>query len=792
MKYLFFLLSFLPALIAQSGQAEFGRIIGTVTSKESSFGLENVQVYIPARNIGAVTRSDGSFVLKKLQPGYYKLKIRMLGFETVTLDSVLVRAGEVVVLRPQLVLKVYEVHEIQVTASRHEALQQSIPQLVSVVNRLKIRQRNSAQTPEILREEMGVFIQKTSNGGGSPIIRGLKANKILLLIDGIRMNNATYRGGNLQYLNTIDPGSIERMEVVHGPSSALYGSDALGGTINTITAEPGFSRSGKPAWSGRLETGFSSAEGNHRFTLQTAVHAKKWGLSLQSARYGYGNITRGGNGGDELMRRLSLTPESGRNLAKKQRPNAYDARYSQFKFTFQPHYKHKFTLFYQLARQGKVPRYDVFERQAYQAYFYEPQNRDLAYLKYENALHGPLADLMILTLSIHRQKEGRVKQKTSSVKMTVDRFSTTTRAWQLQFNKIFRKKHFILYGAEAYYDRLSANSYSRIIADGVGEITSRAPLYPDNSRHDSFGVYAQSEWHLTPPWMLTSGLRYSAFLLDAPFSKKPPLHLGLVKRRTFALTASVSSRYEFNEKISFVSNIAQGFRAPNLDDVSKFGPGKGDSFYDVPNPKIQSETGISLDGGLKFAYENARLNLVFYYTRLNDILIRRPAEFNALPYIIDENDTLAVFHKANAGKAVVSGFEIGGEALLKWGIIARANLSYAYGFNQTANEPLTAIPPLNGLFSLRRTSPHFWLELSSRFALEQNRLSSEDLLDLRIPVGGTPGWFTLNARSGWAINDNIDLQLALMNMLDWNYREHLSGLNAPGRSIVMSGKIELF
>ncbi|KAA3615981.1 MAG: TonB-dependent receptor [Calditrichaeota bacterium] len=792
MKSLFIFLLCNLSVHSQSLNSLSGSIAGTVIEEESNQPVENVQIFIPFKNRGSVSRADGRFMLPNLPPGFYDVSVRMLGYETITYDSIHVQAGKIVELHPKLILKVYEVHEIQVTASRHEALEQSIPQLVSVVNQLKIRERNILQAPEILREEMGVFVQKTSNGGGSPIIRGLKANKILLLVDGIRMNNATYRGGNLQSLNTIDPGSIERMEVVHGPSSALYGSDALGGTINTITATPAFSQTGKLRYSGSFNMGISSADESNRINLQSSVSSKNWGLNLSSGWYGHGDVRRGTRGGDELMQRLESSPESGRILEKVQSPNSYNSQFSQIKLSFQPHYKHRFTIFYQLARQSKVPRYDVFERKAYSTYFYDPQDRDLAYLKYENHFKGPFADIMILTLSSHTQKEGHIRQKTGSLKTTVDRFSTTTRTWQLQFNKVFRKKHFLLYGAEFYNDKISASSSYRILDQNSITRGSTAPLYPDNSRYNSLGVYIQSEWNISNLWMLTSGFRYSVFDLEAPFGYEPPLQLGLVKRKTSALTGSISSRYQISESVSFISNIAQGFRAPNLDDVSKFGPGKGGTFYDIPNPQIASEKGISFDGGLKFTFENAKANIVFYHTKLYDVLSRESTFFNGLPYIIDETDTLAVYHKANVGKAFISGFEMSGEALLKWGILARANLSYAYGKNLSADEPFSAVPPLNGLASLRWNHPRFWVEMNSRFAMEQNRLSAEDMLDLRIPAGGTPGWFNLNFRSALNVGEKTKLQLAFMNVLDWNYREHLSGLNAPGRSVVLSGEIQLF
>ncbi|KAA3656918.1 MAG: TonB-dependent receptor, partial [Calditrichaeota bacterium] len=302
--------------ISEEIQDDPGTIIGIVREKESRRPVENVQVYIPSLKTGAVSQADGRFALNEVPAGVYTLKIRMLGYERITIDSLVVKAGAKVEIAPELVLKVYEVHEIQVTASRHEALAQSIPQLVSVVSRQKIRDRAISQTPEVLREEMGVVVQKTSNSGGSPIIRGLRANKILLLVDGIRMNNATYRGGNLHYLNTLNPGAIERMEVVHGPSSVLYGSDALGGTINTLTITPPFSVDDKLEFDGAAGTGFSSADETKYLNLHATASGRKWSLFTGFSLYSSGDVRRGSSWGDEMMQRLRSSPEAGRNLAK--------------------------------------------------------------------------------------------------------------------------------------------------------------------------------------------------------------------------------------------------------------------------------------------------------------------------------------------------------------------------------------------------------------------------------------------------------------------------------------------
>ncbi|RMD94854.1 MAG: TonB-dependent receptor [Calditrichaeota bacterium] len=188
--------------------------------------------------------------------------------------------------------------------------------------------------------------------------------------------------------------------------------------------------------------------------------------------------------------------------------------------------------------------------------------------------------------------------------------------------------------------------------------------------------------------------------------------------------------------------------------------------------------------------QRGQFEAMVFYNWVRDLLVRRPALFNGLPYVIEEGDTLRVFRKENAGKAYTTGFAIDTEWLMGPGVAFFANLSATYGQDQFYGEPLSGIPPLNGIVGARWQRNRFWFEANMRFASAQTRLSSEDQADLRIPEGGTPGWSTLNLRAGWNATENFSLRLGLLNLLDTNYREHLSGFNAPGRNLYLGGEVK--
>ena len=280
------------------------------------------------------------------------------------------------------------------------------------------------------------------------------------------------------------------------------------------------------------------------------------------------------------------------------------------------------------------------------------------------------------------------------------------------------------------------------------------------------------------------GARYSAFRLCAPFTDPA---LGTVIQTPSAFTASVGSSLQLRKGLRLVTNIAQGFRAPNLDDTAKLGRGKGSNVFDVPNPHLQPEKTLSFDAGFKISHDRVRANVMAYYTRITALLLRRPATQNDLPYFVEGTDTLSIFRKENAGRAYTTGVEMDVEFLLASHWECFGNFSFTYGENETDDEPISGTPPAHGMVGLRWRAREFWSELHLRFAAAQERLSEEDQRDLRIPEGGTPGWTTITLRMAGKLTNNLRLKASLQNLLNRNYREHGSGFNAAGRNLIVGG-----
>jgi TonB-dependent heme/hemoglobin receptor len=779
------LFGFPPSQLHSQPNFSSAKIIGHVVDAKNEQSLAHVEVYIKSIQRGDVTDEEGRFQIDNLPAGTYEIIFKRQGYKTLHQKSIVLPANATVELNVEMAMTTIALDEVLVTAHRSVASEAEISQLVSVVTAKEIREKNIQQTPEVLKEEAGVFVQKTNHGGGSPIIRGLKANKLLLLVDGIRMNNATYRGGNLQYLNTVDSHSLERLEVVHGPMSALYGSDALGGAVNVITKKPLLHDGNGYSFGGSISGLVSTADRSHVSHVSSRVSNSAGGILLDASYSAFGNITRGTKGGATLMQRLANDSRTARRLDKAQSPNEYDSIDLAAKALFEFSAAQQLTAAYQLNRQKSVPRYDVIEAQTDSIWKYAPQERDLAYLSYQNSRSNSLFNLATLTVSWHRQFERRVRQGFGSVKENRDQFETNTLGLQIQFNKAIAHKHCLVYGTELYHDKVSSESSQRNTLTGV--ISPRNTIYPDGSTFTNFGFFAQSELFLFPKWTLTLGARFSAFKLRAPFEDGTTggTSFGVIEQSPTALTGSLGSKVALSEGVNFVANIAQGFRAPNLDDATKLGPGKGGNFFDVPNPNAKPEQTLSVDAGFKFSRDRTKASVAGYCNHITDLLLRRPATYNGSPFVIEDTDTLLVFRHENAGMAYTTGFEMAAEFLLTSQLVLLGNLSYTYGQDRSNREPLTGIPPLHGLLGMRWNTPKYWAEINARFAGAQERLSSEDKQDLRIPEGGTPGWYTINLRSGMTVSENFSARFSIGNLFDRNYREHGSGFNAPGRSFVV-------
>ena len=638
--------------------------------------------------------------------------------------------------------------QVSITKNNLSGFSQSAS--ISYLSENQIRENVSRSMAESMTTTAGVWMQKTNHGGGSPFVRGLTGNYTLLLIDGIRLNNSTFRYGPNQYFNTISPFSVNSVEVLRGGGSILYGSDAIGGTINVNTKNPYVNQDKKLY--GSLGGQFMSHGMEYTGNFELAGSFEKFAFITNGSIREFGDIHAGGGLGYE-------------------RPSGYGEKDFLFKGLWKITDGSKLTLNYQWLRQNDVPRYDQVAQRNYEYYNFTLQQRQLAYLRYDKEwLNSPFKNFQ-LTASFQQSNEERDTKKNDSGINKNERDDVSTFGLTTQLDAVLFKKIEMISGIDFYYDWIYSSRIEENTQTGEEVIYSRG-LYPNGSSALTTAFYNTYLYEIRH-WTLQMGWRYNFTSNKAEDELFNDLNLA-----TSSLVWNAGINYHLS-KSRVYATVNTAFRAPNISDISSLGD--FDYGVEVPTTNLKPETSTNFEIGYKIATKALSLNLACYYTRIQDLIDRIPSSYNG--------DTLyngsRVYTKANVGEAFVTGLELELQTKLSTNFSLRGSMTYTYGQNVTKNEPFRRIPPLFGDLSLRYGRNKYFIILQALAANKQDRLSSGDIDDHRIPDGGTPGWFITNIKTGvdWK---KISLKLALNNIFNEAYRYHGSGVDGLGRHLAAS------
>ena len=711
--------------------------------------LSGVVIIITPARPTAVTGKDGFFIIPSLPAGRYTLQFQRSGFVSreIFVDLKPGESAEVEVLLEPTLLTLHE--EITVTAERDPRASFDSPAAINALTSRDFQERWPRTAPEMLPEAPGVWLQKTNHGGGSPFLRGLTGNQILTLVDGIRLNNSTFRYGPNQYINTIDAYSIDRIEILRGCGSTLYGSDAVGGVLNFLSPSPGLAAKGteiSAAGRAKLVSGGMETTGRLDFRLRTPALGLIGGISARS----FGDLRAGG----------SLGLES---------PSGYEERAADFKGLLKLGDNFMLTAAWQSVLQPEVPAYDQVAQRGYSRFVFRPQERRLFYFRMNSFSANPLWREVEATVSWQESAEGREKQKEGSDWLNKERDRVRTLGFQLQVRSVPRTSWSMTTGFELYSD--DVRSAAEDLDSLTGTSFKKRGLYPDGARAFNLAVSHAQSIDIRR-FGLRSGIRYNLVgirIRDDLF--------GDTEISPAALAGHVSLLYRLSGRLHAVLNASRSFRAPNINDLASFGA--FDYGIEVPAPDLRPEYGTTLEAGVKSRGGRWASAFYFYHTRLHDLIVRVESTYMGSPYYDGER----VYRKANSQRAFVQGFEaeVQGEIGSRWRAVM--NLTYTFGHNEDADEPLRRIPPLNGRGRLEfRPHPDFFVEAELIFAAEQNRLSSGDIADHRIPPGGTPGWKVFNILVHWR-RGRLHWTAGLQNLFNEAYRTHGSGIDGMGRCL---------
>ena len=675
---------------------------------------------------------------------------------------------------------VAELPEVVVTAMRAETPIAEVPGAIHVVDRDSMQASAPRTTPDALRGLPSVMVQKTGYGQGSPYLRGFTGFRTLMMVDGIRLNNSAFRDGPNQYWNTVDPWSVARYETVMGPASVLYGSDAVGGAVNALTLAP-------PEWAGEptYERTLAARVATADESLQTraGVRARVTERLGLAAGFTWKKFNDVRDGEDVGRQRHTGYDESDFDLRADYALNERATLTLAHQQVAQDDAWRTHSTFYGIDWEGLKAGDD--QMRAYD------QDRALTYARLAAADLDGIVSACNLTLSRQAQEEDLHRLRGDGRRDETG-FDVVTWGAALELQSESDFGHWT-YGADYYRDEV--DSYGRHYkADGKLNKTDPQGPVADDAAYDLVGAYLQDTVPLFGGALeLTPGVRYTYAQLDADRVLDPVS--GETTARADDWDTVVGSLRALAplgaaRRHAVYAGVSQGFRAPNLSDLTRLDAARSTEI-ETPVDDLDPERFVSAEAGARYDDGRRSAEIAGYYTWIKDLIVRTPTG-----EVVDE---LQEVTKKNAGEGYVAGVELtlGWQVTEDWHVRLMGSWMDGEADAYPTSDPVAArdyvsrLMPLTGQAAVRwqPAGEAYWLEAVVDAAEKADRLSADDERDTqRIPPGGTPGYAVLTLRGGTTVLEGLDLTLALENVADEDYRIHGSGVNEPGRNLVLQAE----
>ena len=706
--------------------------------------------------------------------------------------------------------------EVVISANKFSTQKRNITQKIDIITAKTIASTNAQNTGDLLINSGNVFVQKSQQGGSSPVIRGFEASRVLLVIDGIRMNNAIYRAGHLQNVITVDQNMLERVEVLYGPASTLYGSDALGGVIHLRTKQPLLSTTAKLRADGSLFGRFSSANNEKTVHFNISLGGKKFAW-LQSYTYSYFGDMKMGNDYHEKYpgfgSRDSFININGgvdnivlNNDNRIQRYSGYKQWDVAQKFFFKQNDKISHRLNFQFSNSTDVPRYDRLQDKRnfggnigttlrYAEWFYGPQTRWLG--SYEvNVVSAGFFEQYRLNVNYQNIEESRQQREYRRY----DRFDSRVEKLDIWGFVIDARKKWnandITIGLDGQLNDLtSVGTRTNLATGAVSKLDSRYPNGENNVNY--FGIYAQHQLKMkNEKLILNDGIRLQAVNLNSTIADNSFFNLPVtsIGQNTFAITGNLGLVYLPGKDFRLTVGLSSGFRNPNIDDLARvFESSTALERVIIPNPDIDPEYTYNLDLGLSQTIaERLKFEITGFYTLFRNAIGLAPYKLNGEDSILYNGVSSAVYANRNVKEAYTYGFNSNITVDFTEQLSFFGTVTYTYGRFKNPNGtkmPQDHIPPVFGKSSLKYSHSRFETEGYVLFngwkKIKDYNLDGEDNQQYATP-DGMPSWFTLNWRSSFQISKMAQIQFAIENIFDRNYRYFASGFSAPGRNYVLA------
>jgi len=704
-----------------------------------------------------------------------------------------------------------QLEEVVVSVSKFGQQKRDIPQHIVSVTSADVLFNNPQTAADLLESSGQVYVQKSQLGGGSPLIRGFSTNRLLITVDGVRFNTAIYRSGNVQNVISIDPFAVERTEVILGPGSVVYGSDAVGGVMNFYTKNPKFSLEDGMAISGNVTGRYATANSEKTGHIDLNIGLKEWAFLTSVTYSDFDDLKMGKHGPDEYLRTEYANRINGEDVVisnpdpRVQVPTGYDQINTMQKIRFMPDTNWDFELGLFYTTTSDYSRYDRLYLKDDEGnlesaeWYYGPQEWMSGNLQISNKADTFLYDENIITLSYQQFKESRNDRDFGEEILfeTDEKVNAYTGGWD--FTKKFNKAT-LFYGLEYVFNKV--NSEGKQTNINTGNSVADLSRYPDGATWQSMAAYSSLQYKLSDDLSFQGGLRYNHVLVDAsfvgPFYDFPFTEANI---NTGALTGSAGFAWQASEILGWKLNFGTAFRAPNVDDVGKIFDSEPGSVV-VPNPDLEAEYAYNYELGANLNFDDVvKLELAGYITQLKDALVRRDFELDGQTEIIYQGELSKVQAIQNAAKAEVYGFEAGLEVNFckELQLTSQYNITDGFEEDDAGNiNPIRHAAPQFGNSHL--IWKHGKLKLDA-FAEYNGQFDYEDLapsqqnnsyLYAKDENGNpySPKWYTLNFGGQYEITEAITLNAVLENITNQHYRPYSSGIAAPGTNLIVAASLE--
>lgn len=801
MKYRFILL-FISILLPGWS---FGQKV-TIIDKVTAQPISNVAIFSDSPSISTITNAKGQADITVFK-GIEIIHIKHISYKELTMTYAELQDQDVI----DLELKNISLDEVIISANRWEQENREVPHRIEKMTQRDILFANPQTSADLLAAGGYAYVQKSQLAGGSPILRGFATNRVLLVVDGIRMNNAIFRTGNLQNVINIDALSIQSNEILFGPGAVMYGSDAIGGVMDFHTLDPVLSETSSITVSGNALTRYSSANREKTGHLNFNIGLNKWAFRTAFTFSDFDDLKAGKNGNSHFLRPIYQKSINGADTVvinddpQKQIYSGYNQTNLLQKILYKPNSKIEFDYGFYYSETSDAPRYDRLYlvndngELTNAEWYYGPQKWMMNRLTTTLKGYSRLFDDARIEIAHQLYQESRHDRKMNNSRKRNQFEKVNALSLNIDLDKKLSTKATLFYGVEGIYNKV--NSTANRLNIFTKEVSAVNTRYPDGSDWQSYALYSNLKYELTPEWIVNGGLRYSYITLSADFDTSMfPFPFTHAELKNGALNGSLGLVWLPAKTAQIYLNLSSGFRSPNIDDLGKVFDSEPGTVV-VPNADLEPEYAWNAEIGTAFIRSDyLKVDVSVYYTLLNNALARRDFTYNGQNVIDYDGVPSKVEAIQNITKAYVTGIQGGIEIIPIKSIKIQSKLSYQYGREQSEDSlkyyPLRHSVPLYGTthFIVERHRLQVDLYADYNAGLEYEDMPLSEISDSAPYAKNSdglpfvPGWYTLNMKASWFINRHLSVNLGIENITNQLYRPFASGISAPGINFLGSVK----